>query len=132
MVWAKGTSAVGAKGSVFLSGCTGRNVETGEIAESPAEQAKLALTNIKSALAQYGSSLENILHIWEYVVGDFPDGIINDPKWAEINGAMQDFWRENCPEFLAEDNPPASTLLGITRLALPQFHIEIMVVAAIP
>ena len=131
MAWAKGTSAIGARGFVFLSGCTGTDHTTGKTPEGAGEQARIAMETIKAELAQFGSSLKNIMHIWEYVKGEFPNGVVNDPKWAEITKAMQEFWKENCPEFLSDNNPPASTLLGVTSLARPEYHLEIMVVAAI-
>ena len=130
-VWAKGTNVLGARGFVWLSGSVGVDYDTGELPEGAGEQAKNAMKNIKAQLAQFGSSLKNIVHIFEFIKGDFPNGVINDPRWAEISGAMQDFWKENCPEFLSDNNPPASTLIGVTSLARPEFHLEIMVVAAV-
>ena len=130
-VYAKGTAVVGNKGFVWLSGSVGINVSTGKIPEGAGEQAKIAMENIKARLEEYGASLKNIVHIWQYIKGQFPDGIINDPRYPEIRSAIEEFWSENCPEFLIENNPPASTLLGVTSLARPQLHLEIMVVAAI-
>ncbi len=129
--YAKGTAVKGNKGFVWLSGSIGIDVDTGKIPEEAGEQAKLAMENIKARLEEYGSSLKNIVHIWQYVKGQFPNGIVNDARYSEIRNAMQEFWRVNCPEFLKENNPPASTLLGVTSLANPEFHLEIMVVAAI-
>ena len=130
-VYAKGTKVVGNKGSVWLSGSVGIDVGTGKVPEGAGEQAKLALENIKARLEEYGSSLKNIVHIWLYVKGQFPNGIINDPRYQAIRNAIDEFWRANCPEFLVGNNPPASTLLGVTSLARPEYHLEIMVVAAI-
>ncbi len=130
--YAKGSSVTGAKGFVILSGSLGIDVNTGKVPEGGGEQAKLAMENIKARLEEYGSSLKNILHIWKYVKGEFPNGIVNDPRYQESDKAIQEFWKENgCPEFLRENNPPASTLLGVTSLARPEYHLEIMVVAAI-
>ncbi len=130
--WARGTGVVGARGFVFLSGSVGFDLNTGKIPEGAGEQAKLALENIKGALEEYGSSLKNIVHIYQFVKGQFPNGVSNDPKWTEISHAMQDFWKENCPEFRHENNPIAETLIGVTSLAMPELQVEIQAVAAIP
>lgn len=129
--WAKGTGVIGARGFVFLSGSVGMDINTGKLPEGAGEQAKLAMENIKAMLAQYSSSLKNIMHMWLYVVSNSPNGIVDDPKWQETSKAMQEFWRENCPEFLNGNNPPAETLLGVASLALPGQYLEIMVIAAI-
>jgi len=131
--WAKGTAVLGARGFIFLSGSPGINHRTGEIPKSPGDQARLALENIKAILEEYGSSLENIVHIFQFVKGQFPDGnIINSPKWVEISKAMQEFWRDNYPEFLFENNCISETLIGVTSLAVPGFEVEIQAIASIP
>ena len=129
--YAKGSAVTGAKGVVFLSGSVGVDVETGKVPAGAGAQARLAMENIKSRLEEYGSSLENILLVRKYITGTFPDGIVNDSVYREIGEAIENFWAEHCPEFLKENNPPASTLLGIAALAQPEFVLEIEVVAAI-
>jgi len=131
MEWAKGTGVIGSRGFVFVSGCVGIDPSTGNIPEGAGEQTTIAMESIKTILAEYGSSLKNIVHIWKYIKGEFPNGIVNDPRWPEISKATEEFWRQNCPEFLRDNNPPADTLLGVTSLAQPEHHLEIMVVAAI-
>ena len=130
--WGKGTVVTGAKGYVFLGGAVGFDMETGTVPESIGEQTKKTMENIKEALEEYGSSLKNILFMRRYIKGQFPNGICNDPAYQESMDALQDFWRENCPEFLAENTPPASALIGVTALAYPQLKIEIEIITAIP
>ena len=130
--YAKGAAVIGSRGFVFLSGSIGIDIRNGKIPEEIAIQTKLALENIKIRLEEYGSSLENILHIWWYMKGQFPDGIRNSPEWEMCSQERERFWKENCPEFTSQNNPPAYTLLGVTALGLPDFKVEIMVVAAIP
>ena len=129
--YGKGTRVTGAKGFVLLSGATGFDTNTGKIPEGIGEQAKLAMEHIKAWLEEYGSSVKNIMFVRRYFKGEFPSGIVSDPKYQEGEKAIQEFWRENYPEFLRENNPPASTLLGVTALARPEFLVEIEVVAAI-
>ena len=132
MEWAKGTRVIGTRGFVLLSGSAGVDYNTGKIPEGAGEQAKLAMENIKEILAEYGSSLKNILFWRQYIKGEFPHGITSDSKYQEIRKALQEFWKENCPEFLNENNPLSSTLIGVTALALPELLVEIEVVAAVP
>ena len=129
--YAKGSVVKGANGFVVLSGSVGVDVNTGIVPEGAGQQAKLAMENIKSRLEEYGSSLRNILLVRKYIKGAFPDGIVNDPLYQEIGEALERFWADHCPEFLKEKNPPASTLLGISALARPEFLLEIEVVAAV-
>ena len=130
--YAKGSAVTGARGFVLLSGSVGIDTANGQTPERIGEQAKLAMENIKARLEEYGASLKNILFVRTYVKGDFPNGIVGDPKYQEATSAVQEFWKENCPEFQRDNNPPASTLLGVTALAQPEFLIEIEVEAAIP
>lgn len=129
--YAKGTVAKEAKGIVFLAGALGSDPVTGDVPEGAGEQAKIAMEAIKLRLEEFGSSLGNILHIWIYMKGQFPDGIANDPGWREASKSIQDFWKMNHPEFQWKVNPPAVTLLGVTSLVLPQYKLEIEVAAAV-
>ncbi len=130
--YAKGTAVIGSKGFVFLSGSIGMDISNGEVPEGIAKQTTLALENIKTRLEEHGSSLDTILHIWWYMKGQFPDGIRSSLEWELCSRERERFWEENYPEFSSQNNPPAYTLLGVTALALPDFKVEIMVIAAIP
>lgn len=128
--YAKGSAVTDAKGLVFLSGSVGLDVNTGEVPKGASEQAKLAMENIKARLEEYGSSLNRILLVRKYIKGEFPKGISNDPLYREIREAIENFWADHCPEFLKKNNPPASTLLGVSALAQPEYLLEIEIVAA--
>ena len=106
-------------------------MNTGKVPKGAGEQALLAMENIRLRLEEYGSSLNCILLVRKYIKGAFPDGIVKDPMYQEIGTAIEKFWADHCPEFLMENNPPASTLLGISALAQPEFLLEIEVVAAV-
>ena len=129
--YAKGSAVTDAKGLVFLSGSVGVDVNTGEVPKGASEQAKLAMENIKARLEECGSSLNRILLVRKYIKGEFPNGIANDPSYREIREAIENFWVDHCPEFLKKNNPPASTLLGVSALAQPEYLLEIEIVAAI-
>jgi len=130
--WAKATVVLGNRGTIYLSGSAGTDPVTGKTPESIGGQTKNALQAIKTILEEYGLSLKYITHMWYCVKGSFPNGMLGDPVWQEADKAMHDFWHEHCPEFAVENNPPASTLVGVAALAVPELKIEIQAVAAIP
>ena len=129
--YATGTRTIGAKGFVWLSGVVGFDPDTGEIPAGMAEQTKLTMQNIKSRLEEYGTSPKNITLLRFYFKGEFPNGIFSDPTYSEFTAVIEEFWKENCPEFLREKNPPALTVIGVTGLGKPELLLEIDVVAAV-
>ena len=133
MLWPTGVAVWGAGGFVFLSGTEGQTKAKWEIEEGMAAQTRLTLEKIKERLEQFGTSPNNICHMWIYIVGsEFPDGVGADPRWREVGKVIGDFWKENCPALRWDSNPPASTLLGISGLAAKGQLIEITVIAALP
>jgi len=110
MPWAKGTAVKDAKG-----------------AEA---QWRMALEKIKSRLEEMGSSLENIVFMTIYVTGPFPEGAASSPNYRL--DVMDEFFREHCPQFCSDNNPPASDLVGVAALGLKEVVVEISCVAAIP
>jgi enamine deaminase RidA (YjgF/YER057c/UK114 family) len=69
--------------------------------------------------------------MWIYIVGqNFQVGVRDDSKYQEGNMALQEFWEENCPEFLM--NLPVFTLIGVVGLARKEILVEIMIIAATP
>src|SRR4030042_6241139 len=134
MHWTTGHAVWNMGGIVFLSGTEGRDPDTDIPRAGIKAQAKLALERIKDRLEEFGTSLDNILHLWYYVVDpEFPDGVQEDQKWKDVTEVLTEFWRENgVPQFCYGNSPPAATLLGISSLAKKGMLIEIQVVAALP
>jgi len=132
MSWTTGTAVWGAGGFVFLSGSEGQIKAASIIEEGIVPQTKLTLEKIKQRLEDFGTSLDNICHLWIYLVGQFPDGVEADPIWQESFKATDEFWEENCPDFTSYRNPPAATLIGVPALAAKGQLIEIMAIAALP
>ena len=134
MPWATGTAVWGAGGFVFLSGTEGRSPDTDIVLEGIAAQAKLCMTKIKERLEEFGTSIDNICHLWYYIKGpEFPKGVHDDSKWLEASKAIDEFWVENgYPDFVTDKNPLASTLLGISSLARKEMLIEITAIATLP
>ena len=105
---------------VFLSGSSGRTLETGEVSSDDVRvQTRVALDKIKIALEEAGSSLENIVKVVMY----FKD--IKD--YETVRETEFQYYREHAPA-LAE-NPPASTVCQIISLSREKMLVEFDVIA---
>jgi enamine deaminase RidA (YjgF/YER057c/UK114 family) len=99
---------------VFCSGQLGIAAD-GTIPESAREQADLCFANIAAILAEAGMTLNNIVRINAYVTDR-----------AHMKGYMES------RDAHVGTPPPASTLVIVSGFTLPEFKIEIEVVAAAP
>ena len=132
MPWSKGMAVWGAGGFVFLSGTEGIDPDTDVVLEGIGAQTRLALEKIKERLEEFGTSLDNICHMWIYIAGpEFPDGVVGDSRIHEFRKVRDEFWEQYCPEFRSDRKPPATTLIGVSSLARKGMQIEIMVIAAL-
>jgi len=107
---------------VFLSGSSGRTIETGEVSSNNVkEQMIVALDKIKGALEEVGSSMENIVKTVIYLkhVGDYQ--IMRDTEF--------EYYQKYAPRLVYE--PPASTFVQPTSLARPNMLVEIDAIAII-
>ena len=148
MPWAKGTVVKESKGFVFLAGTEGTKPESSDtamyekegdvfvkqaIAEGAEVQTRIALEKIKTSLEEMGSSLDNIVKMTCYVVGDpgFPNGVANSPTWVKAQKAMNEFFQEHCPDLCWDKNPPCMDLIGVAGLAVKEMLIEIAAIAVL-
>jgi enamine deaminase RidA (YjgF/YER057c/UK114 family) len=131
MSFAKSVRVTGAKGFVFVSGVLGEEPGSGHIPSGMAEQTTLALLEVERRLEEQGSSLDKICHILWHVKGDPPDDPSVESQWRERNEAEQAFWAEHCPSFVIGKRPPASTLIPVRALGLPEALFEVTVTAAV-
>jgi 2-iminobutanoate/2-iminopropanoate deaminase len=103
---------------VFISGQTAwdprKNIVGGD---SVLEQARQAFRNLEKAMEAAGGTLKDIVALRIYVV-DYQ---------AESGTAVGTALRE----FFSPQNPPASTWIGISALAAPEFLIEIEATAVL-
>ncbi len=105
---------------IFLSGSSGRTIETGEVSsDDPWEQTQVALDKVKMALEETGSSLENILK----VVILFK----NMEHYEIIKQAEFEYYQKHAPA-LAEE-PPASTVYQVVSLSKENMLVEFDVTA---
>jgi enamine deaminase RidA (YjgF/YER057c/UK114 family) len=103
---------------VFISGQTAwdarKNIVGGD---SVLEQARQAFRNLEKAMEAAGGTIKDIVALRIYVV-DYQ---------AESGTAVGTALRE----FFSPENPPASTWIGVSALAVPEFLIEIEATAVL-
>ena len=110
-------------GFVFLSGSSGRTIETGEVSSSDVtDQTKVALDKIKLALAEAGSSMEHIVKVTIY--------LRNMSDYQAMKDAEFQYYQKHAPS-LAED-PPASTVVQVVSLSKPSMLVEFDAIAILP
>jgi enamine deaminase RidA (YjgF/YER057c/UK114 family) len=80
-------------------------------------QTEQTFENLKIALAAAGATFRDVVNSRIYVVGMTPDCL---PIIREVRS-----------RYFAADQPPASTLVGVTALAGPDWLIEIEVTAVV-
>src|SRR5215470_17782029 len=106
------------KRMVFISGQTAwderKNIVGGD---SVLEQARQAFRNLEKAMKEAGGTLDDVVALRIYVV-DYQ---------AECGTAIGIALRE----FFSTQNPPASTWIGVSALADPEFLIEIEATAVL-
>ena len=107
---------------IFVSGCTGQDTITGKpTSEKFEDQMIMALTKVKMAMEETGSSLENVVKTVMLVkrLADYP----------KMRRTEVEFYEKHAP-FLVE-NPPASTFIAPASLAKPEFLVEVDVIGVI-
>ena len=103
---------------VFISGQTAWDARKSIVGgESVLEQARQAFRNLETAMEAAGGTLKDIVALRIYVV-DYE---------AETGTAVGTALRE----FFSPENPPASTWIGVSALAVPEFLIEIEATAVL-
>ncbi len=115
--------SVVAGGFVFLSGSSGRTIETGEVSSNNiADQVRVALEKIRGGLEEAGSGLDHIVKITVY--------LRNMSDYQAMRDAELEYYREKAPS-LVED-PPASTVVQVVSLSKPNMLVEFDAIALLP
>lgn len=99
---------------VFTAGQLGQNYETGAVPPDMAEQTRLALENLKTALQSAGSDLDKVLKVTIFVTD------------ISQRGAMNQVYKEY---FSFEKNPPGRTTVEVKALAIEGLMIELEAIA---
>jgi 2-iminobutanoate/2-iminopropanoate deaminase len=109
--------AIEAKGRiVFISGMTARRPDGSIAGIGDIEaQTRQVCENIKSAVEAAGGTLDDVCRVDVYLrnIGDR----------ERVQKVRRQFWKAT---------PPASTLVEVSKLASPQFLVEISAIALIP
>ncbi len=112
------TPVVTARGgrTLYVSGQVPLN-EKGELVGKGdlAAQAEQVFRNLSTALQGAGATFADVVKITTFVVGYRP----------EHRALMHQVRSKYC----SKDNPPASTLLGVQALAVPEYFIEVEAIA---
>jgi len=110
-------------GFIFLSGSSGRTIETGEVSSKDvAGQTRVALDKIRLALEEAGSGLEHIVKMTIYL-REMSD-------YQAMREAEFGYYKNHCPS-LVED-PPASTVVQVVSLSKPNMLVEFDAIALLP
>jgi len=107
---------------VFLSGMSGRTMETGDVSSDDVrEQMVVALDKVRLALEEAGSDMDHIVKTVIYL-RDLKD-------YALMRATEREYWQEHAPGLVEE--PPASTFVMPASLARENMLVEIDVVACL-
>lgn len=97
---------------VFISGQTAWDVRKKIVGgDSVLEQARQAFRNLRKAIEAAGGTLKEIVALRIYIVNYQPESA------TAVGTALR--------EFFSAENPPATTWIGVSALAAPEFLIEI-------
>ena len=96
--------------SVFISGQVAWDSNQRIVGENLGDQARQALRNLETAVRAAGGTLHDIVCMRIYVVERARTEL------AEIASALREFFPAN---------PPASSWIGVSFLAVPEFLVEI-------
>lgn len=115
------SKTVAAGNLIFLSGLDGRSLKTSHVMSTIEEQTVTCLENIRLALEEAGSSLENLAKNF-ILIKDYKDA----PKvWKTI----MEYFREYAPGLVAE--PPAVTVAQVEALAKLDCLVEMDATAVV-
>jgi 2-iminobutanoate/2-iminopropanoate deaminase len=101
--------------TVFVSGQTAWDADKRIVGRSCAEQARQALNNVKAAVEAAGGTVSDIVALRIYVVH------IEDNVEA-VGEALRDVFIKD---------PPTSTWIGVSALAVPEFLVEVEATAVL-
>ena len=104
--------------TVYVSGQAGVD-ERGEVVGRGDFRAQVERTfeNLKAALAAAGATFADVVKVTYFVLGLKPEHV---PVLREVRG-----------HYLDRESPPASTLVGVAALVVPDWLVEIEVVAVV-
>ncbi|MDX1333402.1 MAG: RidA family protein [Robiginitalea sp.] len=104
----------------FVSGGLKTIYVSGQVGEGPDldSQMRSALSNLKEVLGKAGATMDDVVKMNTYIVDYGPQSL------ETFRGVRR--------ELLGDTEMPASTLVGVESLALPEWLIEIEAIAVMP
>jgi reactive intermediate/imine deaminase len=109
------TDAVEANGLLFVSGCVAVDVDGRVVGEDVVAQTRQVFANVAAVLDAAGAGFADVVKVTVYLLD-----IDDRPR---INAVRQEVFG---------DARPASTLVEVSRLAVPGARVEIDAIARIP
>jgi enamine deaminase RidA (YjgF/YER057c/UK114 family) len=101
---------------VFTSGMVGVDADM-NVPENPKDEFRLVFENLAGVLEAVGSSLDHVVDSTNFFPGDFE---VVYPLFEEVR-----------KEVFA-GRLPASTSIGVAKLLLPTYHVEVKLTAVVP
>ncbi len=105
-----------ARKMIYIAGQIGLDAQ-GNVQEGLRAQTTQVFENLKTALASVGATFDNVVKVTYLIVNYKPEDRF--------------LVREIRAQYFNPQQPPASTLIGVQALALPELVIEIEVIAAL-
>ena len=108
---------------IFLSGSSGRTLETGEVSSLDVrEQTRVAFDKIRLALEEAGTTMEYIVKTVVYLK--------DMAHYEAFREEETEYYKRYAPSLLEER--PASTVVQVVSLAKPDMLVEVDVIATFP
>lgn len=101
--------------TVYVSGQVG--IADGEIPEDFGQQVEYTFANLRRQLQAAGATPEDVVQIRTYIV--------------DINSERVSAYNEARVGFFTQQNKPASTMVGVPGLVIPELLVEVEAVAVI-
>lgn len=117
------TTPITSKGKLItLAGQTGIDPETGKVAESFTEQARVAYENVLACLKAAGGTPKDIVHVRHYIVKDTGNAELD--ALDVVDRGWGDLWIKFMATH-AGDHLPPDTVLGVASLAKKALLYEV-------
>lgn len=109
------TTSHGGVTTIYVSGQVG--ISDGEIPEDFGQQVEYTFANLRRQLQAAGASPEDVVQIRTYIV--------------EISSERVSAYNQARVGFFTQQNKPASTMVGVPGLVIPELLVEVEAVAVI-
>lgn len=109
------TTSHGGVTTIYISGQVG--IADGEIPEDFGQQVEYTFANLRRQLQAAGATPKDVVQIRTYIV--------------DISSERVSAYNEARVEFFAQQNKPASTMVGVPGLVIPELLVEVEAIAVI-